>query len=62
MTPPLTDGLLPGLWRAQFLDQVAATERSLALTELLVADELVVGNSVRGSLSVERLVVEPLVS
>ncbi len=61
VTPPLADGLLPGLWRAWFLTESGATERSLTLTDLQAADELVVGNSVRGSVRVERLAVEPLV-
>jgi para-aminobenzoate synthetase/4-amino-4-deoxychorismate lyase len=61
VTPPLADGLLPGLWRAWFLAETGATERSLTLADLQAADELVVGNSVRGTVSVDRLDIEPLV-
>ncbi len=62
VTPPLSDGLLPGIWREWFLGEAGAVERSLTLSELQTADEIVVGNSVRGSVSVARLVIEPLVS
>jgi para-aminobenzoate synthetase/4-amino-4-deoxychorismate lyase len=60
VTPPLDQGLLPGLWRAAFLTETHATERSLTLAEALDADEIVVGNSVRGAVPVARLVVGPL--
>jgi para-aminobenzoate synthetase/4-amino-4-deoxychorismate lyase len=62
VTPPLDDGLLPGVWRAAFLKDTGAGETSLTLADLRTADELVVGNSVRGSVQVARLAVEPLVS
>lgn len=58
VTPPLTDGLLPGIWREQFMTEVRAEERSIALGELRGADEVVVGNSVRGAMQVGE-VVEP---
>ncbi|MGD9496069.1 MAG: aminotransferase class IV [Armatimonadota bacterium] len=51
-TPPIGDGLLPGIWRAQFATEVGAAERSLSLQDLAGADEVVVGNSVRGTLPV----------
>ena len=35
VTPPLTDGLLPGIWRAWFLAEKGAEERSLTLEDLL---------------------------
>lgn len=59
-TPPVTDGLLPGIWRAWFLEEKGATERSLTLEELLGADEILAGNSVRGAVRVSRLVADPL--
>ncbi|MCX8033268.1 MAG: aminodeoxychorismate synthase component I [Thermoleophilia bacterium] len=60
VTPPVSDGLLPGIWRAYFLKQTGAEEASLLLDDLLRADELVVGNSVRGAVRVSRLVVDPI--
>jgi para-aminobenzoate synthetase/4-amino-4-deoxychorismate lyase len=59
-TPPLSDGLLPGVWRAGFLVETGALERSMTLDELLAADEIVVGNSVRGVVPVAGLVADPL--
>ena len=61
VTPPVEDGLLPGIWRAFFLDQEGAVERSLTLEELATADEIIVGNSVRGAISVGRLLADPVV-
>jgi para-aminobenzoate synthetase/4-amino-4-deoxychorismate lyase len=62
VTPPLTDGLLPGIWRAQFARLNKATQASLGLDDLSAADELLVGNSVRGAVPVARLLTGPLVS
>ena len=59
-TPPLSDGLLPGIWRAEFLAQMDAKERPLTLQHLLAADEVLVGNSVRGAVQVDRFVTDPL--
>lgn len=44
LTPPVTDGLLPGILRSS-LD---VTERHITLKDLLSADEVYLGNSVRG--------------
>ncbi len=52
VTPPVFDGLLPGIWREAFIRQVGAQERSLTGAELQTADEIVVGNSVRGGVVV----------
>jgi para-aminobenzoate synthetase/4-amino-4-deoxychorismate lyase len=60
VTPPLEDGLLPGIWRRWFLGETSAAESSLTLPELLTADEIVVGNSVRGAVPVASLVADPL--
>ncbi len=60
VTPPVEDGLLPGIWRADFLREKGAAERSLTLDELLRADEIVVGNSVRGAMRVDAVVVDSL--
>jgi len=62
LTPPLDDGLLPGLWRAGSMEQKKAKEASLSLQDLRESDELLVGNSVRGAVPVGSLVVEPLMS
>jgi para-aminobenzoate synthetase/4-amino-4-deoxychorismate lyase len=47
-TPPLEDGLLPGVERAALLADRTLVERSIAIEELWDADELAVLNSVRG--------------
>ena len=60
VTPPLGDGLLPGIWRARFLQETGATEKSLTLAELLTADDVVVGNSVRGTVRVAELAADPV--
>jgi para-aminobenzoate synthetase/4-amino-4-deoxychorismate lyase len=60
VTPPLEDGLLPGIWRARFLQETGAAEKSLTLAELLAADEVVVGNSVREAVRVTELVADPV--
>jgi len=60
VTPPLADGLLPGVWRAWFLLETSAKQRSLALEDLLAADEVLVGNSVRGPVPVDRVVCDPV--
>lgn len=52
ITPPLADGLLPGIWRDSFKREVAATERSLTIADLASAEEVVIGNSVRGAIPV----------
>ena len=62
VTPPVDDGLLPGIWRASFIEQTNACQASLSTADLSAADELLAGNSVRGAVSVARLVAEPLVS
>ena len=60
VTPPVSDGLLPGIWRSRRLRETAAEERSLELAELFEADEIVVGNSVRGGIPVGTVVVNDL--
>ena len=61
VTPPVEDGLLPGIWRARFLQSHGGVERSLTLDDLSHADEIVVGNSVRGAIAIGRVVADPLV-
>lgn len=47
VTPPLSCGLLPGVFREELLERGEITERPLSLTELREAEELYVINSVR---------------
>ena len=60
VTPPVEDGLLPGIWRADFARENQAVEQSLTLDELLVADEIVLGNSLRGAIRVDTVVVNSM--
>lgn len=55
ITPPVTDGLLPGVWRETCLRDRGVREESLTLAELASAEELVVGNSVREPASVDEV-------
>jgi para-aminobenzoate synthetase/4-amino-4-deoxychorismate lyase len=52
LTPPLEEGLLPGIWRESFLRETGAEERPITLEQLAEAEEVVVGNSVRGKVQV----------
>lgn len=51
-TPPVSDGVLPGVMRAQLLADPhwQASERSISRDELLRADALMVSNALRGAL------------
>jgi para-aminobenzoate synthetase/4-amino-4-deoxychorismate lyase len=55
VTPPVLDGLLPGIWREYFARHVRAQEKSLSTADLATADEIVIGNSVRGGVAVEEV-------
>jgi para-aminobenzoate synthetase/4-amino-4-deoxychorismate lyase len=48
VTPPLCDGVFPGILRARLLAEGSASERSLLPDELRRARETFVGNSARG--------------
>lgn len=48
LTPALRHGLLPGTFRAGLLERGLAVEADLTRDDLLTADEILVGNSVRG--------------
>ena len=48
LTPPLSDGLLPGVLRAELIHTGQAIEHSLTLSDLKNADKIYVGNSLRG--------------
>ena len=47
-TPSLSSGLLPGILRRVLLDSGEAKERVLTYDDVLTADEIYIGNSVRG--------------
>ena len=54
-TPPLSDGVLPGVMRSVLLDDVdmAAIEKQLTIADVLAADEVILCNSLRGILAVK---------
>ena len=47
-TPHLSAGLLPGILRAQFIESGKAREATLTVKDLLSADKVYLGNSLRG--------------
>lgn len=51
LTPPLTDGLLPGVLRRSLIEQGRAVEAPLTLDDL--ADGFLLGNAVRGLVAAE---------
>ncbi|HEY3397941.1 MAG TPA: aminodeoxychorismate synthase component I [Armatimonadota bacterium] len=55
VTPPVLEGLLPGIWREAFRREVEAVERPLSRADLATAQEVVIGNSVRGAVSVDEV-------
>ena len=48
LTPPLSDGVLPGILRAELLDDGRAQETQLRWADVLSAKDVFVGNSLRG--------------
>jgi len=54
-TPPVTDGLLAGIWRMKFIEKHHARETSVTPAQLKEADEIVIGNSVMGTVKVDEL-------
>ena len=48
LTPPLSDGLLPGTLRAELIESGKAIEKQLTLKDLSRAKNICLGNSVRG--------------
>lgn len=48
VTPPLCDGVFPGILRARLLAEGTASERSLLHDDLRRAREIFIGNSARG--------------
>ncbi len=61
-TPPLDDGLLPGIWRKNYMLENQAEEHSIKPVELCAADEIRIGNSVIGAVLVDEIVYEFLSS
>jgi para-aminobenzoate synthetase/4-amino-4-deoxychorismate lyase len=55
VTPKLSCGLLPGIWRSQFIRRHHAGQAILTPADLPGAEEVLLGNSVRGSLRVSRI-------
>lgn len=53
LTPPLGDGVLPGVLRADLIASGQAVEASLTVTDLKSADAIFVGNSLRGLMRAE---------
>lgn len=54
-TPPIACGLLPGVFRAEWLRSGVATERALTLRDLHQAQSVTVTNSVRGARHVREI-------
>ena len=48
-TPELASGLLPGIWRSKMIDKLNASEKVIFLEDLKQASEIIIGNSVRGT-------------
>ncbi|MFZ6749254.1 aminodeoxychorismate synthase component I [Undibacterium sp. Ren11W] len=57
LTPPLSDGVLPGVMRAVLLDDanMQAREQQLTLADLHAAEQIILCNSLRGTLRAEIL-------
>jgi len=51
MTPALGSGLLPGILREEMIGSGEAVEAVISADDLMAADELLVGNSLRGLIS-----------
>lgn len=56
VTPRLTAGLLPGTLRAHMIESGQASEERLTIEDLNQADDVLLGNSVRGLMKAEPLV------
>lgn len=57
---PAAPGLLPGILRQELLDQGEVVEAELTLADLLSADALFVGNSLRGLMRAELISSDPV--
>jgi len=54
-TPPVSDGVLPGIMREVLLEdaQMMPQERHLTRADLLAADQIILCNSLRGQLTAQ---------
>lgn len=57
---PKGPGLLPGVLRAEMLDKGLAIEASLAIKDLLAADAIYIGNSLRGLMKAQLVSPDPI--
>jgi para-aminobenzoate synthetase/4-amino-4-deoxychorismate lyase len=55
-TPPLSSGILPGIWRMGELSSGRVVEKVLTIEDLHRASRVVVGNSVRGAMQVDAVI------
>ncbi|MBF0416566.1 MAG: chorismate-binding protein [Magnetococcales bacterium] len=55
VVPPVADGLLPSLWRQEFMARHHAREQSITLADLEGALEIRMGNAVTGEVVVEKV-------
>ncbi len=55
LTPPLTSGILNGIYRSHLLKDDDIKEKEIYLEDLLKADEIKLVNSVRGEIRVNQL-------
>jgi para-aminobenzoate synthetase/4-amino-4-deoxychorismate lyase len=55
VTPPISDGVLPGTFRAEFMAANNVIEKSVFLYDLKAAKQVYLGNSVRGLLKTQLL-------
>ena len=60
VTPPLSSGLLPGILRAELLEKKQTIEGILTITDIIEADEVFLGNSLRGLMIAKLLHEGPL--
>jgi para-aminobenzoate synthetase / 4-amino-4-deoxychorismate lyase len=51
-TPPLSSGLLPGIWRSATIKKLSAKEKVLSPAHLKQAKQVIIGNSVRGEIKI----------
>jgi para-aminobenzoate synthetase / 4-amino-4-deoxychorismate lyase len=49
-TPPINNGLLPGIWRDETIKKLNAKEKILHIVDLEKAKQILIGNSVRGEI------------
>jgi para-aminobenzoate synthetase/4-amino-4-deoxychorismate lyase len=60
VTPPLSSGLLPGILRADLLEKKQAIEGTLTIADIIEADDIFLGNSLRGLMKAKLLHISPL--